>query len=284
LNNIIIYFLQLLFFFINKKKARIIAISYGDKKYKRQLIVNRKSALEIGQVDEYYSYEPQDIDKDFFEKNKEIFSRKKGNGYWLWKPYFILKTLKEKLNDGDYLFYTDAGIIYMNSTKYIINFLKEQKADMWMIRLCTLEKKYTKRDAFILLGVDMPIYSETYQYMAGIQIYKKTKYTEKFLEDLCFYSQDKRIITDDKNTQGINNYPGFIAHRHDQSILSLLIKRYGTVNSGKTNINLKHYFGTQSIYLPDIFCIFRRKYFKNFEHLKKKCIKLMEKEAHYRKM
>ena len=204
-----------------RKKPKIIAISYGNNFYKKQLDLNKKSAIEVGKVDEYYSYGPKDIDHDFMEKNKEILSRRKGNGYWLWKPYFILKTFKEKLKDGDYLFYTDAGILYMNSTYQIINFLKEQNAEMWMDRLTLKEKEWSKRDAFILLGVDMPFYSETYQYMGGIQVYKKSRYTERFLEDLLYYSQDKRLITDDPNTQRLKNYPRFKENRHDQTILSL---------------------------------------------------------------
>lgn len=31
-----------------------------------------------------------------------------GAGYWVWKPFIILKEL-EHLQDGDYLLYTDAG-------------------------------------------------------------------------------------------------------------------------------------------------------------------------------
>ena len=42
--------------------------------------------------------------------------------------------------------------------------------EMWVIRLNTIEKHYTKRDAFILLKADSPIYTDTYQFMAGIQI------------------------------------------------------------------------------------------------------------------
>ena len=183
--------------------------------------MNKKSAIEVGKVDEHYSYSPKDIDKDFWKKNKEILSRKRGSGYWLWKPYLILKTFKEKLNDGDYLIYTDAAILYMNSTYQVIDFLKEQNAEMWMNRLTLKEKIWSKRDAFILLGVDMPFYSETNQYMGGIQIYRKSKYTEKFLEELLYYSQDKRLITDEPNTQGLNNYPNFRDNRHDQTILSL---------------------------------------------------------------
>ena len=173
---------------LTKQKQKIIAITYGTNFFKRQLDLNKKSAIEVGKVDEHYSYGPKDIDNDFWKKNKEILSRKRGSGYWLWKPYLILKTLKEKLNYGDYLIYIDAAILYMNSTYQVIDFLKEQNAEMWMNRLTLKEKIWSKRDAFILLGVDMPFYSETNQYMGGIQIYRKSKYTEKFLEELLYYS------------------------------------------------------------------------------------------------
>src|SRR5208282_2331127 len=51
------------------------------------------SALNKG-VDFILNYRKSHIDKEFFEKNKHILSQKKGDGYWLWKPYFILKTLE----------------------------------------------------------------------------------------------------------------------------------------------------------------------------------------------
>ena len=251
-------------------------LSYGSNYYKKQLELNKKSAIEVGKVDEHYSYGPKDIDHDFMEKNKEILSKRRGNGYWLWKPYFILKTLKEKLNDGDYLFYTDAGILYMNSTYKVIDFLKEQNAEMWINRLTLKEKIWSKRDAFILLGVDMPFYRETNQYMGGIQIYRKSKYTEKFLEELLYYSQDKRLITDMKNTQKLPNYQGFRDNRHDQTILSLLIKKYGIANSGKTNLSLDEIHKRKSIFMPNIFCIYRRLSFKDYNDIKQKCIKILE--------
>ena len=255
-----------------KKSSKIIAISYANDLFKRQLLINKKSALEIGKVDEYYSYGPNDIDKNFREKNKDILSRKRGNGYWLWKPYFILKTLKEKLNDGDYLIYTDAGILYTNSTHKIINFLNEQNSEMWMIRLNYLEKRYTKRDAFILLGADLPFYTDTNQYMAGIQVYKKSKFTEKFLEEVLYYSQDKRIITDDANTLGLKNYKEFIDNRHDQSILSILIKKYNQADSGRSNMEINK-IKKQNIFMPYIFCIYRKKPLLNYDDIKEQCTK-----------
>ena len=154
---------------ISIRNYKIIAISYSNYKYRRQLHVNKISAIKVGKVDKYYSYGPKDIDKNFYEKNKD-------NYYWLWKPYFILKTFHEKLSDGDYLIYTDAGVLYMNSTQYIIDFMNEQKLDMWMIYMHIKERLFTKRDAFILLGLDEPIYTESNQYKATIQVYKKSNY------------------------------------------------------------------------------------------------------------
>ena len=69
---------------------------------------------------------------------------------------------------------------------------------------------------------------------------------------------DKRIITDDPNEPGVENYPDFKEHRHDQSILSLLVKKFGLVNSNKANVDLnaaKNF--TEE--MPTIFCHYRRR-------------------------
>lgn len=60
-----------------------------------------------------------------------------------------------------------------------------------------LERRYNKRDAFVLMGCDLPE-----------------------------YAQNPRIITEQENTQGLPNYADFIVHRHDQDIWSLMVKKY----------------------------------------------------------
>jgi hypothetical protein len=161
------------------------------------------------------------------------------------------------LNEGDYLIYSDAGILYINSTHNIIDFLIKNNIDIWAYYLKYKEKMWTKRDAFLLLGVDYPYFTESYQYMAGIQIYRKSNLSERFLEDVLHYSTDKRIITDDNNTLGFPNYKEFIENRHDQTVLSLMIKKYG--------------FNLTNISTPLTFCIYRRLKFKDYNDLKNKC-------------
>ena len=271
---LISFIISLYLILIDKKysyKYKVIAISYANYIYFKQLKVNKFSAIKVGKVDKYYSYKPEDIDINFKNKNKDILTRKRGNGYWIWKPYFILKTLKDKLNIGDYLIYTDSAILYLDNVEKIIKFMISKNEDIWAIRTKYLERQYSKRDAFILLDVDSSIYADTYQYMAGIQIYKKTEFSINFVEKLLNYSTDKRIITDDPNTQGLPNYKGFIDNRHDQTILSLLTKklRFSHLNINKTkacdinkiDVNL----------MPYIFCIYRKLKFKNYDDLRRKC-------------
>ena len=258
------------------KNFKIIAISYSNNIYQRQLKLNRKSALEVGKVDEHFSYGPDDLDKEFKEKNKDILSSKRGNGYWLWKPYIINKTMVERLKDGDYLIYTDACTLFMDSVYLLIKLLKLHKMSLWVDRLNRKESLYTKKDAFILLGVDMPFYSQTNQYQATIQVYEKSAYTIKFIQDWLYYCQDKRIITDDKNTLNQSNYKGFRDNRHDQSVLSLLIKKYGEVNSGFSNLNLIELINRKKIFKQKIMCIYRRMPFENYSDLIQKCRRRMK--------
>ena len=252
------------------KKGKIVCISYGDESFKQSLEYNGKSALEIAKADEFYGYTPEDIDPEFKAKNDYILSKGRGNGYWLWKPYFLYKTLTQKLNDGDYLIYSDAGIFYVDLAQKLVDFLNEKKAEMYLHRLPHLEKEYTKRDAFILMGVDGPFYAETGQFNAAFQVYRKSKFTEFFLGEYLYYAQDKRIITDDQNEMGTPNYEGFIDHRHDQSILSLLTKKYGQVNANKTNLNIDLIKNYQEV-MPTIFCHHRRRGFTSYDELKSLC-------------
>ena len=219
-------------------QKKIIGISYSNNEYQTQIRFCKKSALEIGKVDLFYSYGPNDIDIEFKQINYNIFLRKKGDGSWIWKPYFILKTLKEKLDDGDYLIYTDANVFYKENVKVLVDFLEKKDEDMWFYKQNYIEKYYAKRDAFILMGADNEYYSETFSYSSAFQIYKKSKFSLKFVTDYLYYAKDKRIITDDSNTLSLRNYKGFKHHGHEQTILSLLIKKYNLANSGRSNINL----------------------------------------------
>ena len=83
-----------------------IFISYGDTKFHKSLKRISKQARTIGIFDRIITYSPKDM--PLYIKSSPLFSAQKGGGYWLWKPYIIKHTL-EQLNEGDVLYYIDAG-------------------------------------------------------------------------------------------------------------------------------------------------------------------------------
>lgn len=208
----------------------IIAINYANEAWKCAQALNSKTALENG-ADEVIEYGPKDLDPEFAEKNADILKEKKGNGYWLWKPYVIAKTMS-KMGDSDYLMYSDSGFCYVDNIKFLIQNMQEQNVDYMTFyperTENVLEKFWTKRDAFLLMECDFPKYTESLQTLGGIIVLKKTLQSLRLIENWLHYAQDRRILTDDENCMGKSNYDGFMENRHDQSILSLLVKKDNT--------------------------------------------------------
>jgi hypothetical protein len=58
-------------------------------------------------------------------------------------------------------------------------------------------------------------------------LFKKNDLIMKFVDEWLFFAQDERALTDIPNQLGKPNLPEFKAHRHDQSIYSILVKKYG---------------------------------------------------------
>lgn len=203
----------------------VVCINYANERYEKAQSLNSMTAKKVGKADKVISYHPEDIDPAFREEHKDILSLERGDGYWLWKPYFIYKTLSI-LNEGDILVYSDSGSYYINSVRHLINTMNAAKLDIMPFTLHTPEYLYTKRDAFILMGCDEPEYVNSFQRLASFQVIRKTDYSISFVKDWLNFACDARIITDTVSTLG-ENYPDFIDNRHDQSIFSLLSKKYG---------------------------------------------------------
>ena len=199
-------------------------INYANGRYLKAQQYCSQSAKEAG-FDEVISYSINDIDSNFIEKNKSILNQSRGAGYWLWKPYFIKKTL-DKINDGDLLVYSDSGSIYQASVQPLIDSILKDKHGVLSFELKGLiEKDYTKRDAFILMNLDDSKYTDSSQREATYIWLIKNEFTTKLISEYLEYAQNENIITDSKNIKD-NNYSTFKDHRHDQSIWSLLCKKY----------------------------------------------------------
>ena len=205
----------------------IIAVNYADKKFQRAQKLNSKTAKQWG-ADKVIEYGPGDIDETFRRQNQEILDAPRGGGYYLWKPYFYRKAYDE-LGEDDYLVYIDSGAVYVNKIQYLIDCMEHEKVPLMIFSLEQerIEKGNTKRDAFVLTGCDEAKYTDTPQSIGGYFVCKKAPEVQAYLDEVLQYAQDMRIISDKPNVMGLPNYEEFTDHRHDQSVISLISKKYG---------------------------------------------------------
>lgn len=198
----------------------IYLISFATQEFKYSQKILKISALRNG-VDKVFLFNRKKLEKTvFYIKNKEVLDEKRGAGYWLWKPYYILEILKE-LKDNDYLIYSDSAIEVKHNIKPLIDIVCKKEMLLFAEGGLHPNSQYTKRDCFVLMNCDLKKYWRSNQLLASIQIYKKTKKSIRFLEGLLKFSENPNIITDIPNIAGKNNFSNFIDHRHDQSVLSL---------------------------------------------------------------
>ena len=204
---------------------KVILISYANKPFYKSQQELKKSALKYG-VDEVIDYNDLWLKKqtEFYKKNQHILCQKRGNGFWLWKPFIILDALK-KMNEDDVLIHVDAGATFINSVIPLTD-LTQQNEIIVFYNNGHKNKTWTKRDCFYLMNSDSEKYYNGDQILAGYIVCKKTPFVNELLEEWLKYAQDEKILTDIPNKCELPNLNGFIDHRHDQSILSILSIKY----------------------------------------------------------
>lgn len=188
-------------------------------------------------------YKKSDIDSDFMTNNKKILNENRGGGYWLWKPYIINKILS-KIDDEDYLFYLDSKYYFLeNFNSLYENIMKNNDIILWSNKPnenTNQMKNYCKMDVINKYGIEEIVFNNNaIECWAGAIFLKKLPYIEKLMKEwltMCCVYED---ISDVNSV--LPNYEYFNGHRHDQSLLSVLVHKY--------NINL-HFF--ENKYLQNV--------------------------------
>ena len=211
-----------------------ILINYANYLFKNSQKKCSKSAKKFANVDKVIEYAPKDIDSNFYKENKNILKNIKGDGYWLWKPYLILKTLlRDDVKNGDYVVYVDSGSRFVGSINIVIDEMHNLKQDILLFSVHEITKKWIKRDILIELDCDTPKYYNAIQSEAGLQIIKKSQFSVDFYKQLLNICTIPGLIDDSPSKAP--NYKEFIENRHDQAIISIFYQK-----SGLKNPSLEH--------------------------------------------
>lgn len=189
------------------------------------------------------------IDPRFLEKNKAIFNYPRGGGYWLWKPYIIYQTL-QKLKEGDLLFYLDSKYYFLEPfTPLYEEYMKTNDIMVWKNKpneSTYSMKHWCKMDVIRKYNMMDKVFKENAaDCWAGAIVLKKSAFSVTLMKtwlNMCCCED----ITDTPSK--IRNQEGFREHRHDQSLLSIVLHKY--------KVNLPFF---ESKYLQNVRCPFNVK-------------------------
>jgi hypothetical protein len=227
---LVLFFILIFAFIICYKPERKVFITFGagsdDYIKAGQRLKSQADGLKLFDQSILYTNVDLKNDKLFWEKHGQFVElNKRGYGYWLWKPYIIKKQM-DQMKDGDILLYLDSGCeIDIRHRDMMIRHFETVRRDL-IIGLPTIfkEKQWTKMDLMVALDAMDSKYTDTPQRQGGIMMLYVCDRTRKLVDQWYEVACDYHLI-DDSSSIRIND-PTFIEHRHDQSIFSILTKKY----------------------------------------------------------
>lgn len=209
-----------------RERLPVYLISYADghEVFYRNQNWLVKSALNKG-VDFFLNYRRSLIDKEFYEAHKNILSKKKGAGYWVWKPYFILKTL-EQIPENAILIYVDSGFHIKSSLLPILDKVKD-----YDVTLVSYEpdpygwvKTVANKEILKRMDCETEKCKNSPSLLAGFSIWKNTPLARKFAKEWLDYCLEERIIFG--ITDGGPQDPAYKNHLNDETVLSVMYAKY----------------------------------------------------------
>jgi hypothetical protein len=172
----------------------------------------------------------------FWDKHgKFIEENKRGYGYWLWKPYIIQHVMKT-LDDGDILMYLDAGCeILQHKREKILEYMKYVESEQIIGSKTAVERSYNKKDLVMHLDMNIDEHLDNCQREGGVLLLYVTPAVRNLIDQWYEVACSNNYHFIDDTPSIIENDPIFVDHRHDQSIYSLLTKKYNIF--GEHDIN-----------------------------------------------
>lgn len=210
-----------------------ILINYAAGKYIKSQKTNTSSGKWCG-FDKACQLGPEHIGKKFADKYREILSQKKGAGYWLWKPYLILRVLKTA-EPGDIVMYSDSGATFLRDVNPLLS-LADAQPIVLFDQPKFLNVQWTKKDTFQMMKCTGDEYLHGKHWNGAFQIYRVCRESIDFVREYLGWCANKYTLTDIPSIMG-PEHELYQAHRHDQSVLSLLAIKYGI----KPNVDPSQY-------------------------------------------
>ena len=211
--------------------ARKIFITYADEKFALSEKQVLKEARALGIFDKCIGYTPKDLPANV--KASPLMAYARGGGYWCWKPYVIWKTLQDY--PAAIVVYADAGCVLqkgkewdewfkmMDSCDTLLQHYREDVNYGWEelypgVTVSASLNRWTKKSVMDYFDerIGNTKWHEQPSLWAGFVIAKGASRVVKEWYEVMMNQPE--LFADPEGTE--KQSTDYIAHRHDQSVLS----------------------------------------------------------------
>jgi len=212
----------------------LVTTAFGGGKYKQgqNFLGKQAKKCDINHI----AFTDDDIfESELVKENQEWFSKDNGYGWFAWKPYAILKAM-ENLEEGDKIFYIDTlDIFHPDVFKFVDTLMGDDPCLLCVAS--SINKHYTKKDCFVYMDCDDDPYWNSGQLEAGFGFWKVCDETKDILQEWLTWCLDEKVNGELTAFSNLKEEPGFVACRHDQSILTNMAVRDGLSVVGNELLN-----------------------------------------------
>ena len=152
---------------------------------------------------------------------------KRGYGWSAWKSVIIADAIERFLRPGDVVAYTD-GDCYPIADLSPVYETAEREGAMFFRASAHTNRAWCKRDCYLVMGQDDPRYYDAPAGCARFMAFRKGDYrSAQLLREWMTYGVNPLAQTFDPSRLGLPEIDGFVEHRTEQAILTLLNLKHG---------------------------------------------------------
>ncbi len=193
-------------------------ITYASKSFARCAKVLGTISLQRN-FDSFEIFTDADLTSTFKLLNGETLDFQRGSGYWVWKPQIILQK-SSNLQSDDFIFYFDAGSFPTKSKENFEKILDPCRINLWILPGHKI-REWVDPNVLDSLGFPNSLRDNPMVWAGAIGFRPEPELVEVIEEwlELC---QVPDYLRPD-SFQGYEKPRQLIWHRHDQSLLSILV-------------------------------------------------------------
>jgi hypothetical protein len=200
-------------------KTQIASIHRHDVNYSVDQIIVLDLGLHMDHIEELKTFERVTVLN--FPAERIRFSEQLHPKSYAWKYPFIVYVAEHF--QCERIFWLDAGGCFMKSVEEVFQVI--DKLGCLFVGSSHVNRSFIHTNAIKILGATEDELS-SYQLCAGIAGYRTSSEYAKVFQETAYYSGVKACVFDMENKESSYKQQNIIAHRYDQSILSILVARY----------------------------------------------------------